>query len=44
MKGVAALMALANHDHPPSGLMPPVRPDAPTGFGGIRGLRPLQEP
>jgi hypothetical protein len=27
------LMALANHDHPPSGLMPPVRPNAPTGFG-----------
>ena len=31
MKGVAALLALANHDHPPSCLMPPVMPDASHG-------------
>ena len=37
MTGEAVLPAFANHDYPPSGLM------LPTGYGGLQGLRPLQE-
>ncbi len=38
MEGVAVLLALAKHDHPPSGLMPPVRPGCPPrGTAASRG-------